>query len=178
MIYIRASAGYRSLRDLISRCLPLTPFHIFPPEKRKETPQMLSGRYSFWALLTYRLPLISYTRNIANRKGRARTFASHEIAFAYGADCPVPRVKDLARPWWLLASFVPSLPRVSSRRNESSKSTSLSAAQRKEEEKEKVPNVERTTKRTRSNRDAAVRVGPRPGCSFRAASLPERTSAR
>lgn len=54
------------------------------------------------ALLTYRLPPISYTRNIANRitDARARVYPRpNEIAFAYGADCPVPRVKDLARPW-------------------------------------------------------------------------------
>ena len=38
--------------------------------KREEGPRRI-GRYSSRALLTYRLPLISYTRNIANRKGRA-----------------------------------------------------------------------------------------------------------
>lgn len=31
--------------------------------------------------------------------GRASSSRSNEIAFAYRADCPVPRVKDLARPW-------------------------------------------------------------------------------
>lgn len=33
------------------------------------------------------------------REVELAAIASHEIAFAYGADCPVPRVKDLARPW-------------------------------------------------------------------------------
>jgi len=54
------------------------------------------------ALLTYRLPPISYTRNIANRITDARARVRprpNEIAFAYGTDCPVLRVKDLARPW-------------------------------------------------------------------------------
>jgi len=52
------------------------------------------------ALLTYRLPPISYTRNIANRITDARARPRpNEIAFAYRTDCPVPRVKDLARPW-------------------------------------------------------------------------------
>ena len=69
-------------------------------QEKREWPRGWPPRYSSWPLLTYRLPLISYTRNIANRKGGgACSIASHEIAFAYGADCPVPRVKDLARPW-------------------------------------------------------------------------------
>lgn len=95
-------------RDVISRCPTLFPY-LSPLERRKKGPND-ANRYSFRALLTYRLPLISYTRNIANRNTASEhTFASHEIAFAYGADCPVPRVKNLARPWWLVASFVPPL---------------------------------------------------------------------
>lgn len=60
------------------------------------------------ALLTYRLPPISHTRNIANRNGRASKTAHEcvcdEIAFAYEegeANCPVPRVcSEGPRPWW------------------------------------------------------------------------------
>lgn len=109
MIYICASAGYRSHRSYLAMATSRSFSYLSTGQEKREWPRGCSPRYSFWALLTYRLPLISYTRNIANRKRRARTVASLKIAFAYGADCPVPRVKDLARPWWLLASFVPTL---------------------------------------------------------------------
>lgn len=86
------------------------PSLTLPRERRGRSTRALL----FEASLTYRLPSISYIRNITNRNGRARgrprtrararahecrPRGQNEIAFAYGADCPVPRVKDLARPW-------------------------------------------------------------------------------
>lgn len=48
------------------------------------------------ALLTYRLPPISYTRNIADHNGRARA----KLHLHTGRIVPFSvRVKDLARPW-------------------------------------------------------------------------------
>lgn len=93
----------------------LHPPTTFPSNSRREKRCFEWSRVRLGPLLTYRLLPISYTRNIANRKRfahrgtcvRARALArslahdaatARKIAFAYGADCPVPRVKDLARP--------------------------------------------------------------------------------
>ncbi|TGZ50467.1 hypothetical protein DBV15_04227 [Temnothorax longispinosus] len=104
MIYALASVATDPLGDAI---LPAEESPSRPREKHGST-------RSSEALLTYRLPPISHTRNIANRNGRV---SASEIAFAYGADCPVPRVKNLARPWWDAGSRpLPPLPKALEKR--------------------------------------------------------------
>lgn len=124
MIYAPASAA----TDPLSRCYlarrgrsffpPLTvslysfshsfgPLRLFLRAERPASKRRALTRLRPAALLTYRLPPISHTRNIANRNGRASESAHEcvcdEIAFAYGeeANCPVPRVcSERPRPWW------------------------------------------------------------------------------
>lgn len=74
---------------------PLGPRHLFPRAERA-TGLAREGYVSVReALLTYRLPPISYTRNIADHNGRARA----KLHLHTGRIVPFRRVKDLARPW-------------------------------------------------------------------------------
>lgn len=110
MIYAPASAATDPL-EMLSRSRGGTPLGLScppppssphgPPDTfslgRKDRPASRGIRVRpREALLTYRLPPISYSRNIADHNGRARA----KLHLHTGRIVPFSiRVKDLARPW-------------------------------------------------------------------------------